>query len=316
MTVSAIESAFSGERRYTPETQFTGTIRAAGSPPPTPAMTGASWLSAYFGDIFGGSFTSVAEDAYTLYLQTGSIEQALDFIRKSDAYKARFPGMAALQKAGRPISEGAYLDLERNYAQIARTFDLPPGFYDQPDDFAKLIGGEVSPVEWQRRLTAWQTYERETRDPVAEQAIRQQFAAAGLVASDGDFLAAAIDPTKAVSAIERRLEAGLVSAQAVRSGYGGLSIEEGLTLADRGVTRDQAAQGFGALADAREVFAPLPGEIGADTIGRQTQLDAAFAGDSMARRRIEQQRRRRQAEFEGGGGVTGGRSGLAGLGSA
>lgn len=282
-----------------------------------PEMTGQSWLTAYFGDIFGGSFTSVAEDAYSLYLQTGSVEQALDLIRRSDAYKARFPGMAALQKAGRPITEAAYLDIERQRVAIARMFDLPPGFYDEPADHAAAIASEQSPAEFQRRLTAWQTWERETRsDRINEEEIRRQFAAAGLVASDGDFLAAAIDPNRALGAIEQRLQAGLVSASAVRSGFGALTIEEGLSLADRGVTRDQAAQGFGALADSRELMTGLPGEAGADTIGRTEQIGAAFAADAPARQRIERARRRRQGEFEGGAGVTTGRSGLAGLGSA
>lgn len=297
--------------------QTTATVPnfTAGTQAPTTGMTGASWLSTYFGDIFGGSFTSVAEEAYSLYLQTNSIEQALDFIRKSDAYKARFPGMAALQKLRRPVTEAAYLDLERTYRQIGTRFGIPAEFFDT-NFLGAVIGREKSPAEFQDQVQAWADYERETRDPVQEQEINRQFAALGLVPDDGDYLMALLRPDVAPAFITRRLEAGLVSAQASRSGFGALSIDEGLTLADRGVTTDQAAQGFGALADSREVFTPLPGEAGADTIDREAQIGAAFGADSMARQRIERARRRRQGEFEGGSGVSGGRSGLAGLGSA
>lgn len=284
--------------------------------PMTDPGSGAGFLSAFFGGIFGGGFTEVAEEAYQAWLRGTPIEQVLETIRSSEPYKARFPGMTALRAAGRPISEAAYLDIERQFTQVARQFDLPPGFYDEPADFGRLIGGEVSPSEWQRRLTTWQAYERETRDPVAAAEVARQFQAAGLgVPSDGDFLAAVIDPTKGIAAIERRLEAARIGTESVRAGFGALSVDESLSLADQGVTREQATSGFGALAESRELFSGLAGEVGADTLGRGEQIGAAFGTDAAARRRLERQARRRAGEFGGtaSAGIT--RGGLTGLGA-
>lgn len=288
-----------------------------GVPSPDVYDSAQGWLRVYFRSIFGDALEEEAGQAYQVYLRTGSPEQALDYVRNTEGYKTRFPGMAELRAKGRPVNEATYLDLERSYVQIARQFDLPPGFYDSPDDFGRLISGEVSPVEWQRRLTSWQSYERETRDPVAAQQIAEQLAAAGLPApTDGDFLATVIDPSRSIDAVERRLSAARVGTEAVRSGYGALDTDLSLTLADQGVTGEQARQGFGTLADSTQLFGGLPGESGFDTLDRQQQVGAVFQGDAASLRRIERQRRRRQAEFTGGGGVSTGRTGLAGLGSA
>lgn len=287
------------------------------TPSPSADDSARAWLVRYFRDLFGGTdLDDEASAAYDVYLRNDNdITVALEYIRGTAGYKARFGGMAALREKGRPINEAQYLDLERSYTQIARQFDLPPGFYDEPSDFARLIGGEVSPVEWQRRLATWQTYERESRDPLVAEEIARQFAAQGLpTPTDGDYLATIIDPDRSLSAIERRLEAGRVASEARRSGYGALSIEEGLSLADSGVTREQAREGFDVLSGATELFGGLAGEAGADVLGREDQLGAVFQGDAASRRRIEKNAKRRQAEFAAGGGGGVGRSGLAGLG--
>lgn len=309
-------------------TDVTGTPGTTNKPTTAPATTapakpftdmdeatGIGFITALFSDIFGGSLLEFAKSAWTDYNSGKPIEQIVNELRQTPQYAARFPGMAELRKQGRPISEAAYLDLERQYTQTARQFDLPPGFYDSPDDFGRLIGGEVSPMEYQRRLTAWQTYERETRDPLAEQQITAQFAAMGLVPSDGDFLAAVIDPSRGVSAIEQRLEAGRISTEAARTGFGALGVDEALRLADLGVTQEQARTGFDVLSGSTEIFAGLPGEEGADLITRDEQVGAVFVGDAAARRRIERQRQRRLGEFSGGGGASVGRGGLTGIGT-
>lgn len=293
-----------------------GATATTGSGPGTPTGTGDSGLAfvrQLLDSVFGGALTHFAEQALQRYNSGTPVEQILFDLRQTTEYAARFPGMKELQAAGRPINELAYLDLERSYTQVARQFDLPGGFFDSPDDFGRLIGAEVSPAEYQRRLTDWQAYERDTRDPVAAAEYQRQLADAGLPASEGDFLAAVIDPTRAVSAIERRLAAGQIGTEAVRAGFGQVSVEQGLRLADLGVTQDQAKQGFDTLAGSRELFTALPGEAGAEQFGTDTQLGAVFGTDAAARRRVEAQRRRRQAGFEQGGGVASGRSGLAGL---
>lgn len=74
--------------------------------------------------------------------------EAVTAIRNSDAYKQRFAGNVARIQSGKgALSEGEYLAMESSYRQAMRAAGLPKGFYDQPDDLAKWIGGDVSVTE-------------------------------------------------------------------------------------------------------------------------------------------------------------------------
>lgn len=249
--------------------------------------------------------------------QSGTPEEVLlADLRKSEPWRARFAGIVALQEKGRPINEATYLDIERRMTEVARSHGLPATFYDQPSDFARLIGEEVSPAEYDRRLGAWETYERQTRDPDFEAEVRRQFAAAGVPVSEGYFLAAALDPDRAVAAIERDLSAAGIGTEARRSGFGQIDVAESRRLADLGVNQQAASEGFGALAESRELLSPLAGEAGGESFTQRQQIDAAFGLSEAERRRIERQRRRRMGEFAGGGGIGSGRGGLTALDSA
>lgn len=305
-------------RRSEPMPRTPGTVVQPGFPPrgraasSLPLLGGVDILRAIFADVFGGALTELAERFWGDYLNDVPFEVIVAEVRKTPEYKARFPAMAELRNNGRPISEAQYLGLERQYAQNRREFGLRPGFYDDPSDFAAVIANEVSPDEDRRRLQAWQTWDRETRDPVAEQQFRAQASALGIDLTDGDFLMFALDPDRAVTTLERALSAGTIATEAVRAGYGPLTGLEGQRLADLGINQDVARQGFDALAGSRELFAPLPGETGAG-FGREEQIGAAFGTDAAARRRLDAQRRRRIAEFDTGGGYSTGRGGLTGL---
>ena len=282
---------------------------------PAEGQSTLAYVREFFRSLLGVDLGAAADEAYRVYLETDDIYVALNALRKTDEYKARFAGLEELRAKGRPLSEAAYLDLERQYTSLARQFDLPPTFYDSPDDFARLIGGEVSPAEFQRRLTLAQSAERESRDTTMAEEINAQLGALGLPpASDGDFLAAFLDPQRGVSAIERRLEAARVGAESRRAGFGALTADEALGLTDLGVTQDRAREGFTLLSQADELLDPLAGEQGADAFTRQQRLSLVSGTDAASARRLQRRARSRTAEFEGGGGGSLGRSGLGGLG--
>jgi len=77
-------------------------------------------------------------------------------------YQARFPGMAALQKKNRTITEAQYISLENQYAETLRFFDLPKGFMDDRATFGKMIANEVSPKELQDRAQVAQDLAKTT----------------------------------------------------------------------------------------------------------------------------------------------------------
>lgn len=235
-------------------------------------------------------------------------EEVDQFVRQTDEYKKRFAGMAALQAKGRAISEAEYVSVEKSYAQVLRAAGLPTGFYDGPDDFARMIGGEVSAAELADRVQAYTQVAFESPPEV-----RNQLQALYGIGA-GELTAYFIDPDRALPLIRQQARAAELSGAAGRSGFGALNRGEAERLAQLGVTDKQATEGFGELVDARELFTPL--DTGEEAIGRDVQIGAALGGDAQARRRIDDRRKRRTAQFEGGGRYAGNQQGLSGIGSA
>ena len=284
---------------------------AAGGPPPAPGGLSPEQQSAraYLDDLLASwGLQGLGGRVWDAHLN-GTPESALpQFIRQTDEYKARFVGMADLQAKGRAISEAEYIGIERSYTQIMRAAGLPTGFYDSPDDFSRLIGGEVAPAELAERV---QTYTRVALQ--APQGVRDELQRLYGIGA-GELTAYFIDPDRALPLLQNQARAAEASGAAVRSGFGGLQRSEAEMVAGTGVSGQQAEQGFGALVDARELFTSI--DSGEQQIGRGTQLGAVFGGNARAREEIEKRRARRKAAFEGGGSFASDKEGFSGFGSA
>ena len=250
---------------------------------------------------------SLANTVWDWWKSRMPVEQIMLNVRNTPEYKTRFPAMETLGKAGHGISEYDYINLEQQYTAFARQYGLPQGFYDQPDDFAKLIGGEVSPTEFQTRLQDYQALAYDT-DPTARNELKRLY---GI--DEGHIAAYLIDPTRALPILQRQVGAAQVSAAAQHAGYGGLSQAEGELLSN--VTPDQAQQGFGQLVGLQQVLGQLPGEP-QPGIDRATGLAATFQGDERARLQVEAAQKRRLSVFAEGGGFEQSQKGLAGIGAA
>lgn len=274
--------------------------------PPAENLSARAQLDATLGQ-FG--LSGLGGWAWEKYKAGVPVEQIFLDLRQTPEYKARFPAMEALAKKGRAVSEATYIDLERTFAQTRRAAGLPEGFYDRPEDFAKLIAGEVSPTEDAARvelarLSAFQA-PPEVRDELARNY--------GIDA--GQLTAYWLDPDRALPLIQQQYLSAQIGGQARTTGYGVLTKSESESLAARGVTEAQAQQGFGQLAESRGLFNALPGS-GEDEIGREEQIGAVFAGNAGASERIRRRQAQRKAEFGGGGGFSSSREGVGGLGSA
>lgn len=252
---------------------------------------------------------SLADKAWQMYLNGEPIEQIMLDIRKTPEYQARFPGMAQLQKNGRAISEGDYINLERQYVSLFRQAGLPAGFYDQPADFAGFIANEVSPQEMSGRLDVARQALYETPPQVRDELARQY----GL--NSGDVMAFLLDPTKALPIIQQQFAAASAGAASRLGGFGMLTRAEAESLSTSGFNFGQFAQGFDQLAQEKELFAPIIGEQG-ESLTREDQLSSVFGGNTAAQRRIQRRAEARKAAFGGGGGFAATQGGVTGLGSA
>jgi hypothetical protein len=70
----------------------------------------------------------------------------------TQAYKDRFPGMAALAANNRAVSEATYISMERGYTQVLSAYGLDEKVFGSRDKLATYISNEVSPTEFENRV--------------------------------------------------------------------------------------------------------------------------------------------------------------------
>ena len=94
-------------------------------------------------------------------------------LRDTSQYKARFPAMQQLIQRGQAIDEMTYIAQERAYRAVLSANELPTGFYDSPDDYAKFIANDVSAKELEDRVLSAKTFLDANTDPAYRNALTQ-----------------------------------------------------------------------------------------------------------------------------------------------
>lgn len=221
-------------------------------------------------------------------------------LQDTPEYQQRFAGNTARKKAGLPVlSPAEYLATESAYKQTMRSAGLPTGFYDDPSDFSTFIGVDVSPAELKSRVDiAAQTIDG--ADPFFKQQLKEYYNL-----NDGDMVAYALDPSRALSVIERQAQAVQFGAEAARQGITApKSMAE--TYTGLGVTQAQARQGFEQVAEilptAQKLSQITPG---AQPVGLEETTSAVFGGTQSAdyKQRIRRLSEIEQSRFAGQSGV-------------
>lgn len=181
----------------------------------------------------------------------GYVKQGYDattvsyLLQQTPEYKARFAGNDARKANGFAVlSPAEYLATERAYKDAAAAYGLPSTFYDNPDDFAALIGKDISPQEFSTRASYAFKYTA-SLDPSARQALQQYYGV-----DDSHIAAYFLDPTKGQAILDRQAQAVDIGAAAFRQGVGGVDRSQAEGYADLGVTGAQAQQGFAQSAEA------------------------------------------------------------------
>lgn len=233
------------------------------------------------------------------YVQEGYGADTIGILlQRTDEYKQRFAGNEARRAAGlQVLSPAEYLATEQAYRQLMRNAGLPEGFYDQPEDFTQFISKDVSPTELKQRVDI-ASLATTHADPATKQALQQM----GI--SGSDVTAYFLDPTRATTLIQKQMGTAQIGAAALRNN---LEFNQGRA-ADwylQGVTSEQAAQGYGAIAGYLGDVSKLGQIYGEDY--NQATAEAEVFGNSGA----AQQKRRGLASQERAsfGGATGGARG-------
>ena len=257
------------------------------------------------------SVDAADEDSVSRYIETDTASQ--------DAIKKRFSGNQARVAAGMdPLKPSEYIALEQKYLTRLKDNGMPVGFYDSQEDLAKLVGGDVSPVEFDARIQ--RGYQAAMNAP---QSVKQQLNNLYGI-TDSDLAAYYLDPTKTEDILGRKksstlfarqLEAANIANQAqsqANINLGAMTAEE---LAAQGVTTAQAQQGFQQIGMGQEVFQTTTAEAaaGEQAISQAEQIAGTFNTNAAARQKIAERRRKRAAAFEAGGGLTTTQTGVTGL---
>lgn len=206
-----------------------------------------SWFT-YYGidDETATGGTSLSKMIYDWVEQDKSMDWIRLELRKTEQYKARFPGMEAMSKKGMAISEAEYIANERSYMQVLQASGMPKGFYDGRDDFAKFMVAEVSPQELSSRVQIAKDYVQ----MYAPQSVKDQLR--GLYGFSNDQMAAYVldtspDKMKSLAAIEAEYTTRVSQAR-----VGGAAVDQGFALstslrdqiASMGYDYNQAASGL------------------------------------------------------------------------
>jgi hypothetical protein len=214
-------------------------------------------------------------------------------IREQPAYKKRFAANATRLKNGlAELLPSDYINLEDQYKTMIRSNGLPAGFYDSEDDLRKLIEGDVSPSEFQRRIE--DGYNAVVN---ADPEVKRQFKDFYNV-SDGGLAAYFLDPKRGEPLLANQARAAQIAARGLEQGGIQLTGAFAENLATRGITEQQARAGFaevGGLGELKQTFA------GETALSSEQLAGAAFGIDVAAQQELERKRRLRTGEFAGGG---------------
>lgn len=250
---------------------------------------------------------SLMQKIYQQILVGVTGNELLTWFRQQPEYKAMFPGIEELREQGSALgAEANYNQYRQQALTLAKQWGIPSGLYDSPQKIAESMLGHVSIDElstrYQMAASAAYTMPQEVRDVLADT----------YGASPGDIVGFYLNADDALPILERNYQAAQVMGAARQAGVG---VSQGLgeDLAQRGVSFQQAQQGFQQVSGLRALDAGLGA---AETTTEAERVEGVFGSDEAARRRMERVTASRQAQFQGGGGAASGSGGSSGLGES
>lgn len=229
-----------------------------------------------------------------------SQEDTLLKLYDQPSYKARFPGMEALRKKNRTITEDTYMKLENQIVETLKFFDLPVGFYDNRTMLGSIIGNEVSPKEVQDRAQAAQDLAK-TTNPEIRTALKEFYNI-----GEGDITAHFLNGDLAGPLLLKQARAAEIAGVAKTAGFNAFGGIEAAGLAEQDVYKNMnltdlttAIGKSGTLADTQRRLAYI--EQG--TYSDREALKATIESDQQAILASQRRAARETARFGGSSGV-------------
>jgi hypothetical protein len=235
-------------------------------------------------------------------------------LRESEPYKERFKGNAQrIAKGLKAVSEAEYIGLEDQYQEILRNAGLPDSYWKQSVDprtgittqegFTNFIANDVSAVELEDRVATAQQ-RLIYANPEVSIALKTFYPDI----TNGDLLAYALDPTKGLEQIKRRITAAEIGSSAVQMGLA-TNVTDAEYLARYGVTKAAAQQGYRTAAEILPTASKLSDIYSTQVASPYTQQTAEqeifnVPGAAEAAAKRKKLTSLEQAQFAGRSGLT------------
>ena len=300
-TIFTDQAAFVAYQRITSD--------AAANKKATDAAAAADRQSAY--DLLYAQFSSyglgsLVEPLRGLIQSGASPAEFTIKLRASDAYQRRFSANAQrINKGLKAINEAEYLGLEDQYQSIMRNAGLPESYYKRgelgiQEGFTNFIANDVSPVELEDRIMTAQK-RLIYANPEVGIALKTFYPDI----TNGDLLAYALDPTKGLEQIKRRITAAEVGSSAVQLGLT-TNVTDAEYLARYGVTKATAQQGYSTIAGGLQRGSQLASIYGQDPYTQTTAEQEVFnvPGAQEAKKQRQKITGLEKATFGGQTGIT------------
>lgn len=222
--------------------------------------------------------------------------------RYNAPYLERFAGNAELIRKGLPtLDDSAYLKVEKEYEKIFKAYDV--GSLASRQMYAKLIGNSMDAVDVTSRLKIG--YERLKADKNIETAFRQFYPSL----SDGDIVAAMLNPEEMLPALERKAAAAEIGGSYLAQGLK-TSMASAESLAAYGIDKAGAQAGVRYIAQALprgQFLSEISKETGVNYT-QQTAEDITFKKNVKAQKEEELLKTKEIARFGGSSGLIGSKS--------
>jgi len=229
-------------------------------------------------------------------------------LRATDAYQKRFAANKARVAAGlSALDEATYVRMEDQYQNVMRNYGLPKSYYTKDstgrqEGFEKLLTSDVSSTELEDRVLTAQNRVVNAA-PEVTAALKQFYPDI----TNGDILAYALDPSKALSEIKRKVTAAEIGGAAMGAGLG-TSATRAEQLARYGVTAESAREGYGAIGSGLQRGSQLAAIYGQDPYTQTTAEEELFRlpGQTQAGEKRKKIIGMEKATFGGQTGITSG----------
>lgn len=234
-----------------------------------------------------------------------SRDEILLELRQTDSFKKRFKAIGIRRENGlNAVSPEDIINYENTARDMMRSSGLPPGFYDQADDFAQLIGKGVSLPSLQERVE--QSWDRVVNAPPEVKAAWESIYG---IQGEQAMAAFMFDPDNSEAKLKEMASSAVVGGAMTKFGFG-LDAATAERLGVYNMQDSAVRQGFSRLAQIRSVFNESIGERKDLDVNREG-VNAVFDTGAGAAE-IENRITARRNQGAGGGGAFINQEGIAG----